>query len=145
MKEAIFIAKFDKEELMLQNIFNITLSETNLNVIFTDLKMKCINYVNNKNTIKEAYFLGDINYQNIFPYELNDDYFKLLLCLKANYEDDIKQFFKFFDFEASGNGSTSFFYILEYLHQTEVFKNLNMDLIFLDKYIDFIFEEKLEK
>lgn len=36
----------------------------------------------------------------------------------------------------------SFFYILEYLHQTEVFKNLNMDLIFLDKYIDFIFEEK---
>ena len=73
------------------------------------------------------------------------DFFKLLLCLKANYEDDIQNFFKILDFEASGNGSTSFLYILEYLHQTEVFKNLNMDLIFLDKYIDFIIKEKDKK
>ena len=145
MKEGIFITKFDKEELLLQNIFNITLSEENLNSIFTDLKMKCINYEKHKNTIKEAYLLGDINYRNIFPYELNDDYFKLLLCLKANYEDDIQKFFEILDFEASGNGSTSFLYILEYLHQTEVFKNLNMDLIFLDKYIDFIIKEKDKK
>ena len=143
MKEVIFITKFDKEELLLQNIFNITLSEENLNSIFIDLKMKCIN--DHKNTIKEAYYLGDINYQNIFPYELNDDFFKLLLCLKANYEDDIQNFFKILDFEANGNGSTSFLYILEYLHQTEVFKNLNMDLIFLDKYIDFIIKEKDKK
>ena len=145
MKEGIFITKFDKEELLLHNIFNITLSEENLNTIFIDLKMKCVNHEKHKNTIKEAYYLGDINYRNIFPYELNDDFFKLLLCLKANYEDNIQNFFKILDFEASGNGSTSFLYILEYLHQTEVFKNLNMDLIFLDKYIDFIFKEKDKK
>jgi hypothetical protein len=145
VKEGIFITKFDKEELLLHNIFNITLSEENLNTIFIDLKMKCVNHEKHKNTIKEAYYLGDINYRNIFPYELNDDFFKLLLCLKANYEDDIQNFFKILDFEASGNGSTSFLYILEYLHQTEVFKNLNMDLIFLDKYIDFIIKEKDKK
>lgn len=109
MKEAILIAKFDKEELILQNIFNITLSEENLNSILTDLKMKCINYVEHKNTIKESYLINDINFQNMYPYELNDDYFKLLLCLKANYEDDIKKLFKILDFEAKGNGSTEFF------------------------------------
>lgn len=145
MKEGIFITKFDKEELLQQNIFNITLSEENLNSVFIDLKMKCINHEKHKNTITEAYYLGDINYRNIFPYELNDDFFKLLLCLKADYKDDIQKFFKILDFEATGNGSTSFLYILEYLHQTEVFKNLNMDLIFLDKYIDFIIEEKDKK
>ena len=143
MKEGIFITKFDKEELLLQNIFNITLSKENLNSIFIYLKMKCIN--DHKNTIKEAYYLGDINYRNIFPYELNDDFFKLFLCLKANYKDDMQNFFKILDFEATGNGSTSFLYVLEYLHKTEVFKNLNMDLIFLDKYIDFIIKEKDKK
>ena len=58
MREGIFITKFDKEELLLQNIFNITLSEENLNSIFIYLKMKCIN--DHKNTIKEVYYLGDI-------------------------------------------------------------------------------------
>ena len=152
IKNAIYVDKFRSTLFLTKNnnviynsedlvkAFNLVFPESKIDNIILKLKFKCLN--NETNSIQDFVLDKQFNYEDIYPYYLNDKYIKLLLSIKGNQQSEIISLLSEINFLDFDSKITSFFYLLKYLESTEIFYRSNIENYFYNTYIKYLIYNK---
>lgn len=122
--------------------FNLVFPESKIENVILKLKFKCLN--NETNSIQDFVLDKQFNYEDIYPYYLNDKYIKLLLSIKGNQQSEIISLLSEINFLDFDSKITSFFYLLKHLKSTEIFYRSNIEIDFYDTYIKYLIDNNQE-
>ena len=129
IKNAIYVDKFKLEKFLTKN--NNLISNPKVK-----LKFKCLN--NETNSIDDFILSKQFNYEDVYPYYLNDKCIKLLLSIKCNCQDETRLLFSEIDFLNFNSEITSFLYLLKHLKSTKIFYHSNIEIDFYNEYIKYL-------
>lgn len=148
IKNAIYVDKFKLEKFLTKNNnlisnpkdflkrFNLAFPESKIENVILKLKFKCLN--NETNSIDDFILSKQFNYEDVYPYYLNDKCIKLLLSIKCNCQDETRLLFSEIDFLNFNSEITSFLYLLKHLESTEIFYHSNIEIDFYNEYIKYL-------
>jgi len=154
IKNAIYVDKFRSTLFLTKNnnviynsedlvkAFNLVFPESKIENVILKLKFKCLN--NETNSIQDFVLDKQFNYEDIYPYYLNDKYIKLLLSIKGNQQSEIISLLSEINFLDFDSKITSFFYLLKHLKSTEIFYRSNIEIDFYDTYIKYLIDNNQE-